>query len=70
MNLSFDQCTLADLNVLVEISRSAFITAFEKDNNPDAIRLYERHHFKKFSKHPYYVGRDKQMDWLMKLDLV
>jgi len=172
MNLSFDQCTLANLSTLVEISRSTFIRAFKKDNNPndfshyvnnafsvenvktellhpnttfyfaykenklvgyfkmnekdaqnerfseksmeleriyvvskfqgqsigkdllnkainiakskevnflwlgvwekniDAIRFYERYHFKKFGTHPYYIGRDKQMDLLMKLDFV
>ncbi len=37
--------------------------------NTSAVRFYERHHFKIFSEHPYYIGKDKQMDWLMKLDL-
>ncbi|MBT8236790.1 MAG: GNAT family N-acetyltransferase [Bacteroidia bacterium] len=40
------------------------------EKNPGAIRFYERNGFEKFGKHPYYVGSDKQMDWLMKLDLL
>jgi len=38
--------------------------------NANAIRFYERHGFKKFGKHPYYIGKDKQTDWLMKLQLI
>jgi len=35
--------------------------------NTNAVRFYERHDFKIFSEHPYYIGKDKQMDWLMRL---
>lgn len=38
--------------------------------NAAAIRFYERYDFLKFDTHPYYVGNDKQTDWLMRLDLV
>jgi ribosomal protein S18 acetylase RimI-like enzyme len=171
MDLSLKKCTLVDLDPLIEISRSTFITSFEKDNNPDdfktyitsafskekirsellnphstfyfvylddnlvgyfklnekdaqneqfedasieleriyvkeafqgrqigkemlfkvieivkskdvtflwlgvwehndaAIRFYERYNFKKFSTHPYYLGSDKQTDWLLKIEL-
>ncbi len=37
--------------------------------NAAAIRFYENNGFEKFGKHPYYIGRDRQMDWLMKLKL-
>ncbi len=40
------------------------------EHNTAAIRFYERHGFRKFGRHPYYIGNDKQMDWLMRLDLV
>lgn len=40
------------------------------EHNLSALRFYERHGFEKFSSHPYYVGKDKQTDFLMKLDLV
>jgi len=39
------------------------------EKNTNAIQFYEAHGFIKFDMHPYYIGRDKQMDWLMRLDL-
>lgn len=38
--------------------------------NHDAIRFYEKHGFRKIGTHPYYIGTDKQMDWLMRYDLI
>jgi len=172
MNLSFEKCNLQNLKKLVEISRTTFINAFEKDNNPKdfsnyinaafseakissellnensdfyftylnnklvgyfklnkneaqtetfntktieleriyvieqfqhqgigkymlfeifkivksnnvsflwlgvweknraAIKFYQRYNFKKFDTHFYYIGNDKQTDWLMKLDFI
>lgn len=35
--------------------------------NTNAIRFYEKHGFKKFDTHPYYIGKDKQTDWLMRI---
>jgi ribosomal protein S18 acetylase RimI-like enzyme len=40
------------------------------EKNVAAIRFYERHGFVKIGTHPYYIGNDKQTDWLMRLDLV
>ncbi|MBO0320916.1 GNAT family N-acetyltransferase [Muricauda sp. CAU 1633] len=39
------------------------------EHNPKAIRFYQRHGFQKFGEHPYYIGKDKQTDWLLRLDL-
>lgn len=39
------------------------------EHNPNAIRFYQRYGFQKFGEHPYYIGTDKQTDWLMRLDL-
>ncbi|MFD0795928.1 GNAT family N-acetyltransferase [Maribacter chungangensis] len=39
------------------------------EKNLKAIRFYERYGFVTFGTHPYYVGSDKQTDWLMKYDL-
>lgn len=39
------------------------------EENTRAIRFYEHNGFKKFGRHPYYIGTDKQMDWLMRFDL-
>ena len=40
------------------------------EKNTSAIRFYEKHGFVKFGTHPYYIGSDKQTDWLMRIDLV
>ena len=40
------------------------------EKNSSAIRFYEKHGFVKFDTHPYYIGSDKQTDWLMRIDLV
>ncbi len=39
------------------------------EKNTDAIRFYEKFGFSKFDTHPYYIGKDKQTDWLMRFDL-
>ncbi len=39
------------------------------EENLKALSFYEGLGFIKFGKHPYYIGKDKQMDWLMKLHL-
>ena len=38
--------------------------------NTKAIKFYEKHGFSKFDTHPYYIGKDKQTDWLMRFDLI
>jgi ribosomal protein S18 acetylase RimI-like enzyme len=38
--------------------------------NLGAIALYEKFGFRKFGTHPYFIGKDEQTDWLMRLDLV
>ena len=39
------------------------------EKNPGAIRFYQRHGFEKFGEHAYYIGQDKQTDWLLRLDV-
>ncbi len=39
------------------------------EHNPKAINFYQRHGFIKFGEHPYYIGTDKQTDWLLRLEL-
>lgn len=52
---------------LKEGKRYLWLGVWEK--NLAAIRFYERHGFVIFDKHPYYIGSDRQMDWMMRLDL-
>lgn len=37
--------------------------------NTKAVRFYERYGFTIFDTHSFYIGKDKQTDWLMRLDL-
>jgi len=40
------------------------------EKNTEAIRFYEKLGYIKFGTHPYYIGSDKQTDWLMRIDLL
>ena len=40
------------------------------EQNVRAIALYKRNGFKKFGTHPYLIGDDEQLDWLMRFDLI
>jgi len=58
---------------IIEMAKQDLITfiwlgVWEK--NTSAIRFYEQNGFIKFGTHPYYIGKDRQTDWLMRLDLV
>lgn len=58
---------------IVEMAKQenvSFIWLGVWEKNTAAIRFYERHGFVKIGTHPYYIGNDKQTDWLMRLDLV
>ena len=39
------------------------------EHNHNAFRFYQRYGFEKFAVHPYYIGNDKQTDWLLKKQL-
>ncbi len=39
------------------------------ERNKGAIRFYQRHGFDKFGEHAYYIGKDKQTDWLLRLNI-
>lgn len=39
------------------------------EKNLNAIRFYKQHGFATFGKHPYYVGGDRQIDLMMRLEL-
>lgn len=48
--------------------KASFLWLGVWEHNLDAIRFYESHGFVKFDEHPYYLGQDKQTDWLMKFE--
>ncbi len=39
------------------------------EENKRAIAFYKKQGFTKIETHPYFVGKDKQTDWLMRFDL-
>jgi len=49
--------------------KASFLWLGVWQENKKAVRFYETHGFKKFGTHPYYIGKDKQTDWLMKKPL-
>ncbi|WP_422858292.1 GNAT family N-acetyltransferase [Flagellimonas sp. S174] len=38
------------------------------ERNTKAIRFYERNGFYKVGEHSFFIGKDEQIDWLMRLD--
>lgn len=40
------------------------------EKNTRAIAFYKKHGFKKIGSHPYFIGKDKQTDWLMKKEII
>ncbi len=77
MQLQYKKCTLNNLDELVAISKNTFITAFEKDNNPEDFKAYidvafEKNHIKKQLENPdssfYFVFKSGQCVGYFKLN--
>ena len=60
---------LTEILVLCKKLNKAYLWLGVWEHNPKAIHFYQRHGFEKFGEHPYYIGKDKQTDWLLRLDL-
>ena len=57
--------------IIIALQRQVnFIWLGVWEKNLKAIRFYQKNGFAKFGTHPYYIGKDKQTDWLMKLSLI
>jgi ribosomal protein S18 acetylase RimI-like enzyme len=54
---------------LAKERKKEFIWLGVWEENKKAIEFYKSMGFEKFGEHPYYIGQDKQNDWLMKLEL-
>jgi len=52
---------------IAQLKEVSFLWLGVWEKNAAAIRFYERYNFVKFDKHAYYIGNDKQQDWLLKL---
>lgn len=51
---------------IAKACKASFIWLGVWQENKNAVRFYELHGFKIFNSHPFYIGKDKQIDWLMK----
>ncbi|GLU43147.1 GNAT family N-acetyltransferase [Allomuricauda sp. NBRC 101325] len=60
---------LQEIISLAHKMEKTFIWLGVWEHNPNAIRFYQRHGFQKFDEHPYYIGNDKQTDWLLRIRL-
>ena len=61
---------LSRIKVLAKGANKNFLWLGVWENNLKAIQFYQRHGFYKFDTHPYYIGSDKQTDWMMRFDLI
>lgn len=51
---------------IASTKKKEFIWLGVWQKNKAAIRFYEKYGFEKFESHPYYIGDDRQIDWLMR----
>src|SRR5690606_32355470 len=63
------QSILKEIKGIARKKEKQFIWLGVWEQNSRAIRFYEREGFTKFGTHPYYIGRDKQTDWLLRFFL-
>lgn len=77
MQLHFQKCALSDLERLVEISKTTFVAAFEKDNDPADFKAYIRIAFgkkniltqlKNLGSTFYFVFKDEELVGYFKLN--
>jgi ribosomal protein S18 acetylase RimI-like enzyme len=54
---------------LAKANNSVFLWLGVWEENTDAIKFYQRYNFNKTGTHPYFIGTDKQTDWIMALEL-
>ncbi|MGB6150388.1 MAG: GNAT family N-acetyltransferase [Pricia sp.] len=60
---------LNEVKKIASAKKKRFLWLGVWENNRKAIQFYRKHGFSKFGTHPYYVGNDKQTDWLMRFEL-
>lgn len=60
---------LNEVKGMASSKQKSFLWLGVWEHNLKAIKFYEKHGFSKFGTHPYYVGKDKQTDWLMRFEL-
>ena len=61
---------LSEIKTFTKKLKKHFLWLGVWEKNTKAIQFYQRHGFYKFGTHPYYIGNDKQTDWMMRFDLI
>lgn len=68
--IGLGKCMLQQVKKLASQSIKTFLWLGVWEHNKAAIKFYEINGFSKFGMHSYNIGKDKQMDWLMRYDLI
>jgi len=67
--LGIGKWLLDEVMKIAERKQKKFLWLGVWEENIKAIKFYKNYGFSKFGTHPYYVGDDKQTDWLMRFDI-
>jgi ribosomal protein S18 acetylase RimI-like enzyme len=68
IGLGYGKLIMNKLKEMACSKKISFLWLGVWDKNEAAIRFYQRHGFQKFDEHSFYLGKDKQTDWLMKYE--
>ena len=63
------QWMLDGTKIIASDKKKSFLWLGVWEKNLKAIRFYQNNGFSKFGTHPYYIGKDKQTDWLMRFEV-
>jgi ribosomal protein S18 acetylase RimI-like enzyme len=66
---SIGRWMISEILGLAKIGHVSFLWLSVWEKNQRAIRFYESCGLKKFAKRPFFIGKDKQTDWLMRYDI-
>jgi len=69
IGLGYGKIIINKIKEMARLKPTSFLWLGVWDQNEAAIRFYQRHGFQKFDEHSFYLGKDKQTDWLMKFEL-
>lgn len=64
------KCILQEIKGRTAKTSKRFLWLGVWERNIKAIEFYKENGFYTFGNHPYYIGKDKQTDWLMRFDLI
>lgn len=67
--MKIGQWMLKQIKIQALAKNKTFLWLGVWERNTGAIGFYKKNGFTEFGKHPYYIGKDKQIDLLMRLDL-